>query len=123
MKNFSFIILLFTIVLTTVTSYAQFKDWGTKVGLRGNILFPENEFANLGFSGNDDMSFDWFKFAYVTEAFLGIKAAKALELQLTLGYGIYAGKAYFDDPNVAYGEYKTTIIPVNLRFQILSMGY
>ena len=47
-----------------------------------------------------------------------LKASKALELQLTLGYGIYAGKAYFDDPNVAYGEYKTTIIPVNLRFKI-----
>ncbi len=118
MKKYSLIILMLTIVLTTVSSHAQFKDWGTKVGLRGSILFPENEFANLGFSGNDDMSFDWYKFSYLGEAFFGFGITKALELQLTLGHGIYSGIAYFEDPAVTYGEYKTTIIPVNLRLRV-----
>ena len=118
MKNFTFIILLLTTVLTTVPSHAQFKDWGTKVGLRGNILFPENEFANFGFSGNDDMSFDWYKFSYLGEAFFGFGITKALELHLTLGYGIYSGTAYFENPDVTYGEYKTTLIPVNLRLRV-----
>ena len=109
---------MLAIVLTSVSSRAQFKDWGNKVGLRGSILFPQNEFANLGFSGNDDFSFDWFKFSSLGEAFLGIRASKALELQLTLGYGYYTGKAYFDDPNISFGEYKATLIPVNLRLRV-----
>jgi outer membrane protein OmpA-like peptidoglycan-associated protein len=118
MKIFASIILLLTTVLTTVPSLAQFKDLGTKVGLRGNILFPENEFANLGLSGNDDMSFDWFKFSSLGEAFFGFQTSKTLELQLTLGYGYYTGEAYLDDSNISYGEYKTTIIPVNLRLRV-----
>ena len=118
MKKVSFILILLTVVLATTPSYTQFKDWGNKIGLRGSILFPENEFANLGFSGNNDFSFDWFKFSSLGEAFFGIRASKALELQLTLGYGYYTGKAYFDDPNISYGEYKTTIIPVNLRLRV-----
>jgi hypothetical protein len=93
MKKKSLILIMLAIVLTTISSRAQFKDWGNKVGLRGSILFPQNEFANLGFSGNDDFSFDWFKFSSLGEAFLGIRASKALELQLTLGYGYYTGKA------------------------------
>ncbi|HEY6626492.1 MAG TPA: OmpA family protein, partial [Ignavibacteriaceae bacterium] len=118
MKNILIIMVLISLVLTSIPLNAQFKDWDTKIGLRGNILFPENEFANFGFSGNDDMSFDWFRFSFLSEAFFGFGITRALELQLTLGYGIYSGKAYFEDPNLQYGEYKTTIIPVNLRLRI-----
>jgi hypothetical protein len=35
-------------------NYAQFNDWGTKFGFRGSMLFPQNEFANFGFSGNNN---------------------------------------------------------------------
>ncbi|HSW55746.1 MAG TPA: OmpA family protein [Ignavibacteriaceae bacterium] len=118
MKNILIILVLILFVLTSIPSNAQFKDWDTKIGLRGNLLFPENEFANFGFGGNNNMSFDWFNFSSLGEAFLGIRATKVLELQLNIGYGIYAGKAYFNDPNISYGEYKTTIIPVNLRFRL-----
>jgi len=111
------ILILFLVIFTNPLN-AQLKDWGTKVGIRGNLLFPENEFANLGFSGLNNFSFDWYKFSYLTEVYFGINASRVLELQLTIGYGKYSGKAYFDDPEVSYGEYRSTIIPVDLRFRI-----
>jgi len=107
------------LVAMSQQNYAQFKDWGTKFGIRGSILFPENEFANLGFSGNDNTSFDWFKASWLGEAFFGFELTKALELSINGGYGKYAGKAYFDDAAVTkYGEYETTIIPITLRFKV-----
>jgi outer membrane protein OmpA-like peptidoglycan-associated protein/opacity protein-like surface antigen len=98
-------------------NYAQFKDWGTKFGIRGSILFPENEFANLGFSGNDNTSFDWFKTSYLGEAFFGFELSKALELSINGGYGKYAGVA-IQEEGTNYGEYETTIIPISLRFKV-----
>lgn len=109
---------IFLILTVAFPLNAQLNDWGTKIGIRGNILFPENEFANLGFGGLNDFSFDWYKFSYLAEAYLGIKASRILELQLTLGYGKYSGKAYFEDPEVSYDDYRSTIIPVDLRFKI-----
>lgn len=109
---------LFIIIISQNLLYPQFKDWGSKVGIRGSFLFPQNDFANLGFADNNDFSFDWYKFSYLTEAFFGLAATKSLEVHLTLGYGIYTGKGYFDNPEENYGEYRTTIIPVNLTFRI-----
>ena len=117
MKKITYFLILMAVVLTTVPSEAQFKDWGTKFGVRANLLFPENEFANLGFGGNDNFSFDWFKFSYLGEAFFSFELTKALEMQLTGGYGSYAGKAMFES-GTDFGEYKTTIIPINLRFRV-----
>ena len=119
MKKFVYLFIVVGLVAMSQQSYAQFKDWGTKFGIRGSILFPENEFANLGFSGNDDFSFDWFKASWLGEAFFGFELTKALELSINAGYGKYAGKAYFDDVDVTtLGEYETTIIPIHLRFRI-----
>ncbi len=117
MKKITYFLILMAVVLTTVPSEAQFKDWGTKFGVRANLLFPENEFANLGFGGNDNFSFDSFKFSYLGEAFFSFELTKALEMQLTGGYGSYAGKAMFES-GTDFGEYKTTIIPINLRFRV-----
>jgi len=118
MKKVVYLLVLFGLVVMSQPNYAQFNDWGTKFGFRGSILFPENEFANFGFSGNNDMSFDWFKASWLGEGFFAFELTDALELSLNAGYGSYAGKAYFDDPNVNYGEYESTIIPVSIRFQI-----
>jgi outer membrane protein OmpA-like peptidoglycan-associated protein len=118
MKKITYLLILLAFALTTMPSQAQFKDWGTKFGLRGNILFPENEFANLGVSGNNDFSFDWFKTSYLGEAFFGFELTRALELSINAGYGKYSGKAYFTDKNVNFGEYETTIIPIDLRFKV-----
>ena len=118
MRKYTFILVLLSGILATTSSYAQFIDWSTKFGLRGSLLFPQNEFANLGFAGNNDFSFDWFKFSYLGETYLGVYLSKKLELQLTIGLGAYAGKAYFDDPAESYGEYKSLIIPFDLRLKV-----
>jgi hypothetical protein len=95
---------IFGLIVMMQPTQAQFKDWGTKFGLRGSVLFPENEFANLGFSGNDNFSFDWFKASFLGEAFFAFELTKALEMQLAGGYGKYAGVAMFDK-DAGLGEY------------------
>jgi outer membrane protein OmpA-like peptidoglycan-associated protein len=51
------------------------------------------------------------------EGFLGIELTQVLELQINAGYGKYAGSAQFSSGAV-YGEYETTIIPLNLRLRV-----
>ncbi len=118
MKKLIYLLIVFGLIAMMQPTQAQFKDWGTKFGIRGSLLFPENEFANLGFSGNDDFSFDWFKASYLGEAFFSFELTKALEMQLAGGYGKYAGFAYNDNKDAGFGEYETTIIPITLRFRI-----
>lgn len=118
MNNVRVILFIFVLIFAHSLSYSQLKDWGSKIGLRADIIFPENDFSNLGFSGNNDFSFDWYKFSYLGEAFFGLAATRSLEVHLNLGYGIYSGKAYFDNPDENYGEYQATIIPVYLTFRI-----
>ena len=120
MKKLVYFLVIVGLVAMSQQNFGQgqFKDWGTKFGVRGSILFPENEFANLGLSGNDNTSFDWFKSSWLGEAFFGFELTKTVELSINAGYGKYSGKAYTDDPNVNFGEYETTIIPIHLRFRI-----
>ena len=117
MKKLIYLFVVLGLVAMSQQSYAQFKDWGTKFGIRGSILFPENEFANLGFSGNDNTSFDWFKTSYLAEAFFGFELSKALELSINGGYGKYAGVAMQEEGS-DFGEYESTIIPISLRFKV-----
>lgn len=118
MKKIIYLLVILGLVAMSQPNHAQFKDWGTKFGFRGSILFPENEFANLGWSGNDDFSFDWFKTSWLGEGFFAVELNNALELSLNAGYGKYAGWAYFDNPDAGFGEYESTIIPISLRFQV-----
>jgi outer membrane protein OmpA-like peptidoglycan-associated protein len=117
MKKLVYLFVIVGLVALSQQNYAQFKDWGTKFGLRGSILFPENEFANLGFSGNDNTSFDWFKASWLGEAFFGFELTKSLELSINGGYGKYAGVAMYGE-GTENGEYETTIIPLHLRFRV-----
>jgi len=117
MKKIVYLFVIVGLVAMSQHNYAQFKDWGTKFGIRGSILFPENSFANLGFSGNDNTSFDWFKASYLGEAFFGFELSKALELSINAGYGKYAGVAMKEE-GTDFGEYETTIIPIALRFKV-----
>ncbi|MDP2363752.1 MAG: OmpA family protein [Ignavibacteria bacterium] len=117
MKKLVYLLVIVGLVVMSQQNYGQFKDWGTKFGIRGSILFPENEFANLGFSGNDNTSFDWFKTSYLGEAFFGFELSKALEMSINAGYGKYAGVAMYGE-GTDFGEYETTIIPIHLRFRI-----
>ncbi|MGQ9798712.1 MAG: OmpA family protein [Ignavibacterium sp.] len=118
MKKLTSLFILLILMALTQQNYSQLKDYGQKFGVRGNILFPENEFANLGFSGNDNTSFDWYKGSWLGEAFYGFELTKALELSINVGYGKYAGKAYFDNANTTSGEYETKLVPIHLRLRI-----
>jgi outer membrane protein OmpA-like peptidoglycan-associated protein len=118
MKKLIYVFVIFGLVAMSQPNIAQFKDWGTKFGVRGSILFPENEFANLGFSGNDNTSFDWFKTSWLAEGYFAIELNNSFEMSLNAGYGKYAGLAYFDNPIPGYGEYESTIIPISLRFRM-----
>ena len=118
MKKLIYTFVILGLIAMSQPNIAQFKDWGTKFGFRGSILFPENEFANLGFSGNDNTSFDWFKTSYLAEGYFAVELNNALEMSINAGYGKYAGLAYFNDPNVTNGEYESTIIPISLRFRM-----
>lgn len=118
MKKLIYFLILLGLVVINQQTYAQFNDWGTKFGFRGGLLFPQNEFANFGFSGNNNTSFDWFESSWLGEGFFAFELTDALELSLNAGYGSYAGKAYFDDPNENFGEYESTIIPISIRFQL-----
>jgi len=118
MKKLAYLIVLVGLVAMSQQNYAQFSEWGTKFGFRGSMLFPQNEFANLGFSGDNNTSFDWFKPSILGEGFFAFELTEAFELSLNAGYGNYDGKAYFDDAAVTFGEYKSTIIPVTIQFRV-----
>jgi outer membrane protein OmpA-like peptidoglycan-associated protein len=117
MKKLIYLLILVGLVMMSQQNFAQYKDWGTKFGIRYSQLAPENEFKNIGFGGNDDFSFDSYKFSYLAQAFLGIELSRALELQINAGYGTYAGKAMWSTDS-DYGEYESTIIPASLVFRI-----
>jgi outer membrane protein OmpA-like peptidoglycan-associated protein len=118
MKKLVYFFVIIGLVAMSQPSKAQFKDWGTKFGVRYNQLFPENEFQNVGIGKYDDFSFDTYKFSYLAEGFFAVELTNALELQLNAGYGSYAGKAIYQKSGTSFGEYKTQIIPITLRFRI-----
>ena len=47
MKRIVYLFVLIGLVAMSQPNQAQFKDWGTKFGIRGSILFPENESPSL----------------------------------------------------------------------------
>jgi outer membrane protein OmpA-like peptidoglycan-associated protein len=118
MKRLLSLQIIVLVLFCIVSLDGQNKDWNTKFGLRGGLLFPENEYSNLGFWGNNNFSFDWFKFSYLFETYVGAVFSKNFELQLNVGFGNYCGKAYSDDTKESYGEYSTTIYPVYLKLKI-----
>lgn len=111
-----YVLLAAIIVMMSSTGFSQFKDWGSKFGIRYNQIFPENEFRNVGFGGNDDLTFKSYYFSFLVEALYAIEISQPLELEFNLGYGKYAGEAYCNDLN--QGEYNTSIIPFDIRAKI-----
>ncbi len=109
-----FLLLILILIGFNFTTQAQFKDWGTKLGLRYNQLFPENEFKNVGFTGRDNLSLTDYQFSYLAlaEGYIAFELTKAVELQFNIGYGSYAGKDYLNS------LYRTEIIPIDLRIRI-----
>jgi len=115
MKKFYLILLALLLTISSMNN-AQFKDWGSKFGIRYNQIFPENEFRNVGFGGNDDFSFDSYYFSFLLEALYAVEISDPLELEFNLGYGKYAGEAYCND--IDQGEYNTTLLPFDVRVKV-----
>ena len=108
-----YMFILFSIIVFSISTKAQFKGWGSKFGARYSLLLPQNEFPNIGFGGNDKFSFDHYTMSYLLEGFVGFELTPVLELDINAGYGSYAG-FQFD----YIGYYKSEIIPVGLRFRV-----
>jgi outer membrane protein OmpA-like peptidoglycan-associated protein len=108
-----YVFLILILFGLSITTNAQFKDWGTKFGARYNLLLPQNEFPNVGFGENDKFAFDNYTMSYLLEGFVGFELTKILELDINAGYGSYAGFQFNYE-----GYYKSEIIPVGLRFRV-----
>ncbi len=108
-----YLFLILILMGFSISTNAQFKEWGSKFGARYNLLLPQNEFPNVGFGDNDKFSFDNYTMSYLLEGFVGFELTRELELDINAGYGSYAGYQF---NNVGY--YKSEIIPVGLRFRV-----
>ncbi|GMU95966.1 OmpA family protein [Ignavibacterium album] len=115
-KSLVLILILYTSI---ISAQDNFKNWGHKIGIRSNLLFPQNEFTNFGIFGNDDLSFKWFKFSHLFQAFYGYEISKTNELHLNIGYGIFAGRAYDKSKDVINGSFESSIAPIDLRLRIV----
>lgn len=118
MKNI-FLLLIFILFYEVALPQDNFKHWGHKIGIRSNLLFPQNEFTNFGIFGNDDLSFKWFKFSHLFQAFYGYEISKTNELHINVGHGFYAGRAYDKKKDVVNGSFESSITPIDIRLRIV----
>ncbi|BDQ02173.1 OmpA family protein [Ignavibacterium sp.] len=114
-----FLLLFFILFYEVALPQDNFKHWGHKIGIRSNLLFPQNEFTNFGIFGNDDLSFKWFKFSHLFQAFYGYEISKTNELHINVGHGFYAGRAYDKKKDVVNGSFESSITPIDLRLRIV----
>jgi opacity protein-like surface antigen len=105
MKLFYQNVLLLHIIFLLLASplYSQFSTEGIQGGIQGNILYPSNEFSREDITGSYELS-------YLGRGFLRFGILDGLQLELSGGYGIYAGVDLTDT------KYETEIIPVEIRF-------
>src|SRR5690606_26468279 len=93
-----FVVLFSFIVLQTKPVHAQFKDYGTKIGIQGNYLLPANEYTEENF--NPSLLF---------RGNVGFQLSRYFDLGIGLGYGWMQGEDYGND------KYKTSFIPLDVR--------
>lgn len=123
MKNWICLIIILFSFFNTAFTQTKFQDWGIKYGIKTDFLLPQNEFANFGFSGNDDLTFDWYKFSYLLQGFFGFELSKTVEIRLSAGFGSYSGEAYTDDKNISFGSYETSILPIDLKLRVSPISH
>lgn len=92
---------VFIVLLFSTTSYSQFNDYSTKIGVQFNGLLPETEFVE---------GFKVSKFSYLGRLFFRFELIKQyIETELGAGYGSLAGIDFTNS------DYRTEIIPFDLR--------
>lgn len=106
-KKITQFLILFSFLIISYSSNAQFKEWGTKVGFRYNQILPTNEFNPI-----EKLKFSIYQFSWLAQGFLAFELTKATEIQFAAGYGFYRG----EDFNKYV--YRTDIIPIDLRLRI-----
>ena len=100
------IVSVFIIMLFSSTANAQFNDYSTKIGVQFNGLLPDTEFDKEFKVSSGD-----FKFSYLGRLFFRFELIKQfIETEAGAGYGLYTGVDFKNS------EYKTEIIPLDLRF-------
>src|SRR3972149_7261738 len=100
------VVSVFIIILFSTTSYPQFNDYSTKIGVQFNGLLPDTEFDK-----EFKVSSSNFKFSYLGRLFFRFELIKQfIETEAGAGYGSYTGVDFNNS------EYKTDIIPLDLRF-------
>jgi outer membrane protein OmpA-like peptidoglycan-associated protein len=106
MRLSGLIVPIFIILFFPTESYSQFDDYGTKIGVQFNGLLSDTEF-----DGEKKISDADFKFSYLGRLFLRIELLNNyIEAELGAGFGSLAGVDFTNS------EYKTEIIPFDLRF-------
>jgi outer membrane protein OmpA-like peptidoglycan-associated protein/opacity protein-like surface antigen len=105
MKKLNYIIVLVGLAVLSQPTFAQFNDYATKFGLQINGLLPDTEFDKAGIPENADS-----KFSYLGRLFMRFElGTKILEAEVGAGYGSLSGVDFTNS------EWKTTIIPLDLR--------
>jgi len=106
------VVTVFILSLFSNTSYTQFNDYSTKIGIQFNGLLPDTEFEKEFKvpAGN-------FKFSYLGRLFFRFELIKHyVETELGAGYGSLTG---VDFTNV---EYKTEIILKLLILMVMQVS-
>ncbi len=83
-----------TFLSLQTTTFAQFNDYNYKIGLNANYLSAQNEFGGNGFLGR---------------TFLRLQINQLFDAELGAGYGWFSGDDFGGN------EYKTNIVPIELR--------
>src|SRR5690606_26755506 len=103
-QSYSILQVVFLFLLLSSPLYSQFSTEGVQFGIQGNILYPSNEFS-LEDLGSYELS-------YLGRGYLRFGMMEGLQLELSGGYGIYAGKDFVEE------KYETEIIPVEVRLNV-----
>lgn len=107
------ILFVFIVLIFSETANAQFNEYSTKIGLQFQGLLPDTEFEKEFKVSSAD-----FKFSYLGRLFLRFELLKQLiEAEIGAGYGSLAGVDFKNS------EYKTDIIPFDLRFLLSPFNF
>lgn len=97
---------IFAFISFSFTAFSQFNDYSLKLGARFHGLLPDTEFEKELKVASAD-----FKFSYMGSLFLRFELIKQfIETEFSATYGQLAGVDFKNN------EYRTDIIPIDLKF-------
>jgi len=107
MKQINKAVFVLLLILTTISTNAQFKDFGLKAGIKANGVLTADEFSD-----DNGMSLS----SYLFNGFLRFELNHDWNVELSLGYGNLKG----DDYNHILGKkgtgsFSTSIVPIEAK--------